>query len=336
MSKKSSITKLFSSFSRPTPEMSADSLQFYEEFPEARGKIIIVDHEGFPNGSVLIKRLQKEMEKRTPYIDKGERGEMLSRMQLLFDKGDAFAMPLRVKHDRPADLVVVVPRPRQMTALSKAKDWASCKNKKIQDFNPSIILPGCASDEEFRKFIRDHELAHAIEKIYFARNPERTNNFGENIADAYALIRHYQRTGGETSFDFFLADLRTIMPMHSYQTSHYTASILKILMEKKKDVLHLSPKESFDFAYSIAGQAETQEILEKIEKNVLQKLLAAHYSEGTKDFGKASNIQKMCAYLLDIQKHTVHEIVKSFIDDYFTSLKRVCPTVFAERKPRPF
>lgn len=93
----------------------------------------------------------------------------------------------------------------------------------------------------------DHETGHALA-------PDLDGTLGENTADAYAAMRHLQRTGGEEKSLDYCGWKRAFIFMTTGTVSHLTTFTLdKILCDRKTtDFLSLTPDETVAIAKEYA------------------------------------------------------------------------------------
>jgi hypothetical protein len=93
----------------------------------------------------------------------------------------------------------------------------------------------------------DHETGHAL-------SPDATETPGENLADAYAALRHLQRFGGKAEDIDYCAWKRAMIFMETGSTSHLTTfTIDKIIVDRKSaDFMSLTPQETAAIARSYA------------------------------------------------------------------------------------
>lgn len=93
----------------------------------------------------------------------------------------------------------------------------------------------------------DHETGHALV-------PTAHGTLGENTADAYAVLKHLQRRGGDAGNIDYCGFKRAAISVFSGTTSHMTGfTVDKILMDNDSaDFVSLSPKETVALAKKYA------------------------------------------------------------------------------------
>lgn len=93
----------------------------------------------------------------------------------------------------------------------------------------------------------DHETGHVL-------SPEAQGTAGENTADAYAALRHFQRFDGQKTDLTYAAWKRSVIFITSGQTSHLTTFTLdKIIIDRETaNFVSLSPAETAALAKAYA------------------------------------------------------------------------------------
>jgi len=96
--------------------------------------------------------------------------------------------------------------------------------------------------EEHLLFVLDHELGHCGIKDGFSRASGGSRDYsillGESVADAYALIRHYQRYGADSdSKDRYVSpSARADNFILWGDTTHFTSFVLDAIAKRKNDI----------------------------------------------------------------------------------------------------
>lgn len=123
----------------------------------------------------------------------------------------------------------------------------------------SGLLGATAPLAQLQAFIFDHELAHALSR---EKNPGIKS---ESLADAYAILRHFQRFGIESKAARELSSYRRRTADFEYTDGldHYTSPVVDYIDRNKKklDILHLSPRQTFELAVKLAECIPTEQEL---------------------------------------------------------------------------
>jgi len=136
--------------------------------------------------------------------------------------------------------------------------------------HPHDVTDKTAPVAQETTFIFDHELAHAIIPNASYRDGEK--NRAESIADAYAVIRHFQRYGADSpaidaivanrAFDFVFREPR-------YGHSHFTSPVTEKILACRYDIDwdSLTPQQTGDlarkFVFEHEMEAEALSVLHK-------------------------------------------------------------------------
>jgi hypothetical protein len=88
----------------------------------------------------------------------------------------------------------------------------------------------------------------------------------ECAADAYALIRHYQKYGQDSAFGQYIKDMRVFDIVHHGDHTHYTIESLDAVMEMAKDgrLENLTPAQARDLAAKIAFETAHDWKIDKV------------------------------------------------------------------------
>lgn len=123
----------------------------------------------------------------------------------------------------------------------------------------SDLLGASAPLAQLQAFIFDHELAHALSR---EKNPGIK---AESLADAYAILRHFQRFGIESKAGRELSSYRRRTADFDYTDGldHYTSPVVDYIERNKKklDIPQLSPRRTFELAAKLAECIPTEKEL---------------------------------------------------------------------------
>lgn len=114
----------------------------------------------------------------------------------------------------------------------------------------SGLLGTAAPLVQLQAFIFDHELAHALSK------EKKPGIKAESLADAYAILRHFQRFGIESTAAKELSSYRLRTADFEYPDGldHYTRPIVDYIEKNKKklDIMRMTPRQTFELALHLA------------------------------------------------------------------------------------
>jgi len=116
-----------------------------------------------------------------------------------------------------------------------------------------------ATEKDFY-YIMDHELAHLAIKdpALEGENAQYHDNIMEALADAYALIRHYQRYGMNDDHKNTIIDswARAAALMTNDDTIHFSSFMIDEIIKRKDtiDYAHLTPHQTAELAVRFATE----------------------------------------------------------------------------------
>lgn len=168
-------------------------------------------------------------------------------------------------------------------------------------------------------YLLNHELAHlAIEEAHPEGENLRDALIAECIADAYALIRHYQHFGVDSTY----CDKKTdpacraydlvTNPDKGYAQSHFTSFVLDEIARQRHqlDVNRLSPQETADLARDFALQYAPQAPVVKTLRTTFQSVRKAFLS-GTED-----GIKTLYDITLNADNYPAFKLGSLWLDKY--------------------
>ena len=121
-------------------------------------------------------------------------------------------------------------------------------------------------------FAFDHELGHAI--IPNALPADGSENIAESIADAYAVVRHLQRYGAESSVIDALAGNRTFRFIFKKDMLHLTSPVVEKILARRYEIAwdSLTPAETTQLARRFALEYAVHPVLLDVIDKDFKKL----------------------------------------------------------------
>jgi hypothetical protein len=245
------------------PALSLDTAidEFYGDFPEHRDNVFILNHQRVTDCIDVIKRLKpdiarlKEQHKDLAYgamIESVIAGAFEAKMpcsvnigQSLFNKQDEQVIYARV----------VVPAGDEFHARALKSLLGASSFNDMSDF--PAMPQGLHNTAMWQRYVLDHELGHAVTMLSVNKQDakhEDVTNRRECEADAYAMIRHFQRYGADSTFPVFIRDLRNMNALHLGDVGHWTSRAIDrvIDMNAKGLLAGMTPAAARDAAIDIA------------------------------------------------------------------------------------
>jgi hypothetical protein len=155
--------------------------------------------------------------------------------------------------------------------INKRKDDDGSYSEKSPSLNLDFVIytepvkaaerknVSAATEKDFY-FIMDHELAHLAIKdpALEGENAQYHDNIMEALADAYALIRHYQRFGINDTHKNSIIDswARASALMLNDDTIHFSSFMIDEIIKRKDtiDYAHLTPHQTAELAVRFATE----------------------------------------------------------------------------------
>ncbi len=239
---------------------------YFQEFPDMRGQVFIVDQrqEQTPENALntlrgMLKAAAAGDEYRNAMVQHFNE-EQLPIAQKFLEIGVNRAIGSFDGSPRAA------PGRDRMCVILLSPD-ESINRGAFERFGPDTApVPDTVTPDKLVECTFHHETAHALD----TRSQESSflpdkrgkydidnltqSNFRECVADAYALIRHYQKHGeGDTGFGEFISNQRAMDAVMG-DVSHYTSPTLDGVnkLARAGKLSGLSPQQSLDLATRVA------------------------------------------------------------------------------------
>lgn len=278
----------------PPLDLAAAIREFYADFPEHKDDVFILNHQAFARGRDAVEALAPQiaaLEERHPEAKTG------------FAKSFALGgfegkLPMSVNisesmFNRKAESQIfgriVIPAGDQFSATLLKSIFVA------GDHQPNARFPTMAAEhnntEMWQRYVLDHELGHAVTMLKLDKQSMKTSSFGNKAeceADAYAMIRHYQRYGSGSSFPEYVRDLRNMNAVHKMDVTHWTSrAVQKVIDLNNEDKLKdLTPQQARDLAVKIAQEthlsADAEHSVGKAFKPVVMGMMTKKMADGEK------------------------------------------------------
>lgn len=164
----------------------------------------------------------------------------------------------------------------------------------------------------------DHEAGHILTWQGIAKFFRKSDQLGECMADAYSMIRHYQRFGADSAFPETFSELRLHRTLTLNSTNNMDHSTTRAIDEvvrlnKEGKIAGLSPEESRKLAvvigFKVAFTADEKYSLSSAFNN---KALKAGLAEADAD----ARVETLAEIGLKTKSPVVHDSVLSYLKSY--------------------
>lgn len=302
--------------------------EFYAEFPERRFDTFILDHTAYEKGRDAVEAYQTEAAILQEKFPKAKVKRAVNMSAACFEGRLPVSVSITeaIFNNRP-DIEVFG------RFVSPAGEEFSARLLK------SIFIAGDAFDnalfpvmedrfnhtEMWQRYVLDHELGHAITVDSIDREEAKTvsiTNRRECEADAYAMIRHFQRYGSDSDFPTYIRDVRNMNVVHKGDVAHWTPRAIDcvIALNKTGALQNLSPQQSRDLAVKIAADVALSDDAEHNMKEAFKPT-----SMMAKTLGLTNATDRIYIETAKIGSHTKSPAVQEACRMYVSSQPRYLP-----------
>jgi|GEM_PF-1432954 len=310
----------------PSLDLAKAIAEFYQDFPEHKNDVFILNHQVFATGKAAVDDLAPQLAGLQAAYPQAKMGFAKSLALGMFEG----KLPCSVNisestfNNKPDVQIfgrIVVPAGDEFSATLMKSIFVS------NDPLPNGKFPTMAAEhnntEMWHRYVLDHELGHAVTMLNIDKQSMKTSSFGNKAeceADAYAMIRHFQRYGADSTFPQYVRDLRNMNVVHKGDVIHWTSRAIDRVIEMNAagKLQSMTPQEARDTAQQIARDVH---LSADAENNVSQAFAATRgiYVRGLKDkdYTDGARVMDLIAGAGHIgattQSQAAHEIAKSYL-----------------------
>lgn len=259
----------------PSLNLAAAIKEFYRDFPEHKNDVFILNHQTFPTGKAAVENIEPQLQALQQANPAAKMGFAKSLALGMFEG----KLPCSVNiaestfNNKPDSQIfgrIVIPAGDEFSASLMKSIFVS------NDALPNNQFPTMKEEynntEMWHRYVLDHELGHAVTMLSIDKQSLKTSSFGNKAeceADAYAMIRHYQRYGEDSTFPQYVRDLRNMNVVHKGDVIHWTSRAIDRVIELNKQgaLKNMTPQEARDMAQKIARE---EHLSADAENNVSQ------------------------------------------------------------------
>jgi hypothetical protein len=306
----------------PPLDLAAAIREFYSDFPEHKDDVFILNHQAFARGREAVAAIAPQiaaLEERHPEAKTG----MAKSFALGGFEGK---LPMSVNISEGMFNQKVESQIFGRIVIPAGDEFSATLLKSIfvaNDHQPNGRFPMMAPEhnntEMWQRYVLDHELGHAVTMLKMNKQSMKTSSFGNRAeceADAYSMIRHYQRYGAESTFPEYVRDLRNMNAVHKMDVTHWTSrAVQKVIDLNKEDKLKdLTPQQARDLAVKIAEETHLSTDAEyNIGAAFKQIAIELKSDEGTEEIRVAYVLEAAAAVGAQTESPAVLEICKLYM-----------------------
>ncbi|TAL29991.1 MAG: hypothetical protein EPN97_13065 [Alphaproteobacteria bacterium] len=246
----------------PSLDLEKAIAEFYADFPEHKKDVFILNHQKFPTGWDAVKSITDKLdavktecpEAKLPLAKSLAAGMFAGKLPCSVNiGGGAFTQ----KPEDPIFARIVIPAGDEFSARLMKSIFVS--NDPVSNASFPVMKDEYNNTEMWHRYVLDHELGHAVTQLSVNKQAMKVSSLGNRAeceADTYAMIRHYQRYGHDSTFPEYLADIRNMNAVQKGDVTHWTTRALDELIQMNKDgkLDNLTPQQARDLAVDIAAR----------------------------------------------------------------------------------
>lgn len=241
-------------------DLKAAIAEFYSDFPEHKSDVFILNHQQFATGAEAVASFAPGLAAVKAQFPAAQLtmpksmalGAFEGKMPVSINITDSLFVP---KPTSPIFARIVCPAGDEFSARVLKSVFVS--NDPIANDRFPTMAPQHNNTEMWQRYVLDHELGHAVTQLSLDKQAMKVSSLGNKAeceADAYAMIRHFQRYGTFSDFPAYIRDVRNMNAVHKGDVTHWTTRAIDevIALNDAGKLDKLSPQEARDLAVDIA------------------------------------------------------------------------------------
>jgi hypothetical protein len=246
----------------PALNLAAAIAEFYTDFPEFKKEVFILNHQKFGNGQDAVASIASDLDAVKDAHPEAKLGMSKSLAAGMFAGKlpcsiSVSESPMSQKPDAPIFARIVIPAGEEFSARLMKSIFVS--NDPLPNARFPVMKEEFNNTEMWQRYVLDHELGHAVTMLNINKQEAKVSSIGNRAeceADAYSMIRHYQRYGHDSAFPEYVRDLRNMNAVHKGDITHWTVRALNEVIELNRlgKLNGLGPHEARDLAVEIAAR----------------------------------------------------------------------------------
>jgi hypothetical protein len=234
--------------------------EFYRDFPEHKKDVFILNHQKFATGKEAVADIAPALDAvkaenpaaKLPFAKSMAMGMFEGKLPCSVNIGESM---MNNKPDSKIFARIVIPAGDEFSAKLMKSIFVS--NDPVPNANFPVMDDKYNNTEMWHRYVLDHELGHAVTQLNTDKQAMKVSSLGNRAeceADAYAMIRHYQRYGADSTFPEYVAELRNINAVQKGDVVHWTTRAVDEVIELNRQgkLADLTPQQARDLSVEIA------------------------------------------------------------------------------------
>lgn len=317
----------------PSLDLEKAIAEFYEDFPEHKKDVFILNHQKFASGQDAVKNIAPALdalkaecpEAKLPFAKSIAAGMFAGKLPCSVNITGNF---LSQKPEEPIFGRIVIPAGDEFSARLMKSIFVS--NDPVANDVFPVMKDEFNNTEMWQRYVLDHELGHAVTQLSLNKQSMKVSSLGNKAeceADVYSMIRHYQRYGHDSTFPEYVRDLRNMNAIHKGDVTHWTVRALNELIEMNREgkLANLTPHQARDLAVDIAAR---NHLSADAEHNMQQAFAATAKITANAQKKKLPDGEKVMSYLekvCEIAAETKSPGVQEACKHYMSAIKHYVP-----------
>lgn len=234
--------------------------EFYRDFPEHKNDVFILNHQKFPTGKEAVADITPALEAikaenpaaKLPFAKSMAMGMFEGKLPCSVNISESM---MNAKPDSKIFARIVIPAGDEFSAKLMKSIFVA--GDPLPNANFPVMPDKYNNTEMWHRYVLDHELGHAVTQLNTNKQAMKVSSLGNRAeceADAYSMIRHYQRYGSDSTFPEYVAELRNINAVHKGDVVHWTTRAVDEVIELNKQgkLKDLTPTQAKELSVEIA------------------------------------------------------------------------------------
>lgn len=258
--------------------------EFYRDFPEHKNDVFILNHQKFPTGKEAVADISPALDAikaanpaaKLPFAKSMAMGMFEGKLPCSVNISESM---MNAKPDSKIFARVVIPAGDEFSAKLMKSIFVA--GDPLPNANFPVMPDKYNNTEMWHRYVLDHELGHAVTQLNTDKQAMKVSSLGNRAeceADAYSMIRHYQRYGSDSTFPEYVAELRNINAVHKGDIVHWTTRAVDEVIELNKQgkLEGLTPQQARDLSVEIAQRCHLSADAENNMSNAFRAVVLSN------------------------------------------------------------
>ncbi len=303
-------------------DLASAIAEFYTDFPEHQKDVFILNHQQFATGKDAVASIAADLDAVKAAFPAAQLTMAKSLALGLFEgklpaSVNISDSPFIAKPESPIFARVVIPAGDEFSARLLKSIFVS--DDPVDNAKFPVMKDDFNNTEMWHRYVLDHELGHAVTQLSLNKQAMKVSSLGNKAeceADAYAMIRHYQRYGAASKFPEYISDIRNMNAVQKDDITHWTSRAIDEVVElnRQNRLQNLTPQQARDLAVDIANRVHLSADAEhNMQKAFAATALIARKNKANDGEKVMATIGAVCEAGAKTQSAAVHEVCMRYM-----------------------